>query len=193
MERPDRFRIVVVCTGNRFRSPLAEHVLRRAVDGLPVDVRSVGVLDLGAVGPLPEALEAARKLGLDLSGHRTCLLTPEPLAGADLVLGFERSHIARAVVSGGAPIERTFTLPELVELLGAMPRVDAGDPVTRARAAVAAVAATRPDPRRESIPELADPLGKPAAVFRRTAAQVSELSERLVARLFGSRTSGPIG
>lgn len=193
MKRPDRFRIVVVCTGNRFRSPLAEHVIRRAVDGLPVDVRSVGVLDLGGVAALPEALEAARALGFDLSAHRTTLLTPEPLAGADLVLGFERSHIARAVVNGCAPIERTFTLPELVELLDRIPVADADDPVTRARETVAAAAATRADPRRARIPELADPLGKPAVVFKRTAAQVSELSEHVVKRLFGGRTSAGTG
>jgi protein-tyrosine phosphatase len=188
VELPDRFRIVVVCTGNRFRSPLAEHVIRRAARALPVDVGSVGVLDLGAAAALPEALAAARELGLDLSGHRTCLLTPEALDGADLVLGFERAHVARAVVAGKAPLERTFTLPELVELLEAAPApaAETEDPVARARAAVAAVASTRPDPRRTRIPELGDPLGKPAAVFRRTADAVSELSERLVERLFGT-------
>lgn len=191
MEPRDRFKIVVVCTGNRFRSPLAEHVLRRAADGLPVDVRSVGVLDLGAVGALPEALEAARELGLDLSDHRTCVLTPEPLDGADLVLGFERAHIARAVVNGGAPLDRTFTLPELVELLESLPPVRADDPVTRARTVVAAVASSRPDPRRGPVPELVDPLGKSATFFRRTAEQVNELSERLIERLFGSRSEGP--
>ena len=180
---------MIVCTGNRFRSPLAEHVLRRATRGLPVDVRSLGVLDLGVVAALPEALAAARELGLDLSDHRTCVLTPEPLAGADLVLGFERAHVARAVVAGKAPLERTFTLPELVDLLESAPVREAHDPVARARAAVAAVASTRPDPRRTRIPELADPLGKPAAVFRRTAEAVSDLSERLVERLFGTAST----
>jgi protein-tyrosine phosphatase len=186
VESRDRFGIVVVCTGNRFRSPLAEHILRRAARDLPVDVRSVGILDLGAVGALPEALEAARELGLDLSAHRTCVLAPEPLRAADLVLGFERSHIARAVVAGKAPLERTFSLPELVGLLEPVPAVRADDPVTRARARLAAVAAVRPDPRRARVPELGDPLGKTAAVFRRTAEQVSELSERLIERLFGT-------
>jgi low molecular weight protein-tyrosine phosphatase len=185
VEAGDRFKIVVVCTGNQFRSPLAEHVLRRATRGLPVDVRSVGVLDRDPVGALPEALDAARELGLDLSNHRTCVLTPEPLDGADLVIGFERAHVARAVVAGGAPLERTFTLPELVELLDSTPRVGAGNPVDRARSAIAAVASTRPDPRRSRVPELADPAGKSAAVFRRTAEQVNELSERLARRLFG--------
>jgi protein-tyrosine phosphatase len=186
VEQADRFRIVVVCTGNRFRSPLAEHVLRRAVEGLPVDVSSVGVLDLAGVEALPEALEAARELGLDLSAHRTRVLAPEPLEGADLVLGFERRHVARAVTAGGAPLERTFTLPELVELLASAPFVGEDEPVARARALVAAVAAERPDPRRAAVPELGDPLGRSSSVQRETAEQVDELSRRVVTQLFGS-------
>jgi protein-tyrosine phosphatase len=192
VEAADRFRIVVVCTGNRFRSPLAEHILRRETDGLPVAVRSVGVLDLGGIEALPEALEAAQELGLDLSEHRTCVLSPEPLEGADLVLGFERAHIARAVVAGRAPIERTFTLPELVELLPPEPPAGGGeDPVARARTLVASAAAGRLDPRTTAVPELADPLGHSPSFFRRTAEQVDELSRRLVTQLFGSARARP--
>jgi protein-tyrosine phosphatase len=192
VEAADRFRIVAVCTGNRFRSPLAEHIVRRETDGLPVIVRSVGVLDLGGIEALPEALEAALELGLDLSGHRTCVLAPEPLERADLVLGFERAHIARAVVAGRAPIERTFTLPELVELLPPEPPASGGeDAVARARTLVASAAAGRLDPRTASVPELADPLGQSPSFFRRTAEQVDELSRRLVTQLFGSARARP--
>jgi low molecular weight protein-tyrosine phosphatase len=187
VEPADRFRIVVVCTGNRFRSPLAEHVLRRETEGLPVDVRSVGVLDLGGIEALPEALEAGRGLGLDLSAHRTCVLAPEPLEGADLVLGFERAHVAQAVVAGGAPLERTFTLPEVVELLPPGPPAGVEDPVGRARALVASVAGRRPDPRTSPLPELADPLGRSRSFFRQTAEQVDELSRRLVRQLFAAQ------
>jgi protein-tyrosine phosphatase len=186
VEAADRFRIVVVCTGNRFRSPLAEHILRRETEGLPVSVRSVGVLDLGGIEALPEALAAAQELGLDLSAHRTCVLAPEPLAGADLVVGFERAHVARAVVAGRAPLERTFTLPELVGLLPPEPPEGDEDPVARARALVASVAVGRTDPRTAPVPELADPLGHSPSFFGRTAEQVDELSRRLVTQLFGS-------
>jgi protein-tyrosine-phosphatase len=151
-----------------------------------VDVRSVGVLDLGGIEALPEALEAGRELGLDLSAHRTCVLAPEPLEGADLVLGFERAHVVQAVIEGGAPLERTFTLPELVELLPPLPPLGEADPVARARALVASVAETRPDPRTAPVAELADPLGRSRSFSRRTAEQVDELGRRLVTELFGS-------
>jgi len=57
------FRIDFVCTGNRFRSPLAAELLRRAIGGLPVEVASVGTLDLGPLSALPEAMEEWRPSG----------------------------------------------------------------------------------------------------------------------------------
>lgn len=185
----NRFEIAVVCTGNRFRSPLTEHVLRRATVGLPVRVGSFGVLDLGSVAALPEALDCARELGLDLADHRTRPLGVEPLDDVDLVLGFEHSHVVGAVLTAQAPLDKTFTLPELVDLLDNAPRPSgARDPIDRARALIAAAARARPDPRRLQARELADPLGEPEAVYRRTAREVRELSERLVRRLFATGT-----
>jgi low molecular weight protein-tyrosine phosphatase len=186
----NQFEIAVVCTGNRFRSPLAEHVLRRAAAGLPVRVGSFGVLDLGSVAALPEALDCARELGLDLAEHRTRRLGVEPLDDVDLVLGFEHSHVAGAVLTAQAPLDKTFTLPELVDLVdGALTPVGAEDPIDRARALIAGAARARPDPRRLQARELADPLGQPEAVYRRTAYEVRELTERLVKRLFGTGTA----
>src|SRR6266540_260827 len=40
MTAANLFEIVVMCTGNRFRSPIVEYLLRRSVEGLPVHVRS---------------------------------------------------------------------------------------------------------------------------------------------------------
>src|SRR5947209_10264764 len=63
--RRDRpFQLVVVCTGNRVRSPAAEGFLRVLTDGLPVRLSSAGLLDLGPVPALPETLQTAAELGL---------------------------------------------------------------------------------------------------------------------------------
>jgi protein-tyrosine-phosphatase len=48
--------------------------------------------------------------GLDLSGHRARLLTPDLVASADLILTMSKSHLARAVALGGAG--RTLLLGE---------------------------------------------------------------------------------
>jgi low molecular weight protein-tyrosine phosphatase len=184
MSADTAFQLVVLCTGNRFRSPLAEVLLRDLTEGLPVDVSSAGTLSLGEVPALPEAIEAATAMGLDLNPHRFRHFRNAALADADLVLGFERAHVATAVVDGAAKPERTFTVPELVELLRQVePR--AHDPIDRAREAIAlAHGARSARPPLLDLSELGDPYGRSQRVYRETAERVETLCEELAARLF---------
>jgi protein-tyrosine phosphatase len=179
------FEVVFVCTGNRFRSPLAAALFREAARELPVTVRSSGILDVGSISAMPEAAENARRLGVDLSDHRTTWLPAATVEDADLVLGFERVHVATAVVEAGAARERTFTLPELVELLELDYGAAQGEPLERARAAVGRAAARRRESGRQAgYPELADPLGLGDRVARDTADQIGALTSRLAVLLF---------
>ncbi len=86
---------------------------------LPLVAGSAGILDLGPVGSPTPALDVMRGAGIDLSGHRARALARVDMAAADLVIGFERKHVAAAVVDAGVPYERAFTLIELVRLLEA--------------------------------------------------------------------------
>jgi protein-tyrosine phosphatase len=183
-------KVVFVCTGNRFRSPLAEALFRARVGDLPIDVSSVGTLELGPAPVLPEALEEGARLGVDLARHRARPVTDSDLADADLVVGFERMHVVTAVVDGRAPRERTFTLPELVGLLSDIEEHQAGDPIEQALEALQRAALARPDGRRADLPELADPIGRGDAVYRSTADQVDSLVRELVTRLFGASAPG---
>lgn len=178
------FDVVFICTGNRFRSAIGEGILRRLTEGLPVRTTSAGTLDLGPVGVLPEALELAPELDLDLGEHRARCVRDVDLSEADLVLGFEHAHVASAVVDAGARRDRTFTVPELVTLLESGGPPADGDAVSAARAAV-----QRADEARTSAPrpEVPDPLGGSAEVFRSTAFEVQALTERLAQLLFGVR------
>src|SRR5213593_3311393 len=65
--------ILLVCTGNICRSPLAAALLERAL----------------------------KERGLDLSGHRAQLLTREMVDAADLILTMARHHRARVDELGG--------------------------------------------------------------------------------------------
>jgi protein-tyrosine phosphatase len=183
----DPLHVVFVCTGNRFRSPLAAALFEQAAAGLPVDVSSAGTLDLGGVGALPEAESLATALGVDLSSHRSRAVTDAPLSDADLVLGFERAHVVTAVVDGGAPRDRTFTLPELATLLTRIEPPPAGDPAEYAREVIRRAARARPkdDPQLMAVPELRDPLGLPHAEQLDIARRVRELVAVLHAGLFG--------
>jgi protein-tyrosine-phosphatase len=178
--------VAFVCTGNRFRSPLAAALLGDRAKGLPVAVDSLGTLELGPVPALPEAVELAERYGVDLSGHRARNIAEVDLAPYDLVLGFEQMHVATAVVDGGAALERTFTLPELVELLGAAPAPPVeGGAIEQARAKTRAAHAARgPEYPKNTVPEIADPLGKPWPSQRRIAEELQVLVGELSSRLF---------
>jgi protein-tyrosine-phosphatase len=179
------FEIVVICSGNRFRSPLVAAYLREATQGLPVSVSSAGTLDLGGLPVLEGAAAAARALDLDLSDHVSRYVGKVPLGGADLVVGFERMHVTTAVVDGEAKRERTFTLPELVALLEQHEPPQAGDPVERARLAIAQADRARARESGLLLPEIADPIGTSAKAQRRTALELTDLAGRLVTELFG--------
>jgi protein-tyrosine-phosphatase len=165
------------------RDRLAEGFLRHLLSELPVRVHSLGTLELAGAPALPEALEAASRVGLDLSAHRSRALGGQDLREADLVLGFELSHLAAAVIDGGAARERVFSLPELVDLIErASPSLET-DPIERARQMIAAAHAQR-SARKPPI-ELGDPLGQSSEFFRDTVERVRDLSVRLAIGLFG--------
>jgi protein-tyrosine-phosphatase len=90
-------RVLLVCTGNICRSPLAEALLRReaAARNLDVEASSAGT---GAWDGAP-ASEGAYLVGLehelDLSAHRARMLTRDLIKQADLILTMSRHHRAR--------------------------------------------------------------------------------------------------
>ena len=181
----DTFHVVFICTGNRFRSVLAEHQLRQATSGLPVSVTSFGTLDAPGVAPLADAVELGAAAGLDLGAHRSRPLHGQDLRAADLVVGFERNHVASAVVEAGAPREKTFGAHELAELLARIELPGDLSVQERARNAVARADAGRVDVRRP-FRELADPVGRGSSFAAETAAQVRDQVARIAFGLFGA-------
>jgi protein-tyrosine phosphatase len=179
------YEVAFVCTGNRFRSPLAAAAFATLVKS-PVCTVSAGLLGLGPVPALPEAVELARSVGLDLTAHRATDLRAVDFEPFDLVLGFERSHVQAAVVDASARIERTFTLPELVLLLEKIPeRATHSAPIARARERVAeAHAAREPSFRTSGMPEVEDPLGRSRREQRAIGEEVCQLTDRLARLLF---------
>ena len=179
-------RVAFVCTGNRFRSPFAAALLESETDGLPVEIVSLGILELGDEPALPEAVALAGELGLDLSNHRARSVAELELGAFDLVLGFERKHVLASVVDAKAKIERTFTLPELLALLDGIPGPPLHrEPAERARVRIRQAHAARPHGFRNApLPELRDPLGLSPGEQRETAREVAEQVTVLVDDLF---------
>lgn len=84
-------KILVVCTGNICRSPLAEFWLRQQL-GEEARVESAGTGALVGMKADPLAIEVGHRHGLDLDSHIARQVTPTMLRDADLVLAMEGGH-----------------------------------------------------------------------------------------------------
>jgi protein-tyrosine phosphatase len=182
----DRFSLLFLCAGNRFRSTLAAAFVRRLTLGLPVTVASAGTLLVGDAPPLPEARTLGAWCGVDLSAHRARQLTPDHLCDVDLLLGFEQVHVRHAVVDAGVARARAFTLGELVSLLRELePPTPGCPPVDRARERIRLADERRVGDSFSVADDVPDPFGGSKKVYRSTAVQIQRLSLELVDELFG--------
>jgi protein-tyrosine phosphatase len=110
------FRVLIVCTGNTCRSPMAAAALRRLLgaDGERVSVESAGTAAWEGQPATEASVEVAGGAGVDLGEHRSRRVTPAMVRASDLVLVMDRSHLA-AVHSLGAPPDRTHVLSDWPE------------------------------------------------------------------------------
>jgi protein-tyrosine phosphatase len=184
--------VLILCTANICRSPMAEGLLRHRLDrlGVPARVHSAGRLYEGE--PVSTgSVDALRARGLDITAHRSRRTTAALLQGADLVLAMERAHVREAVALEPSVWPRTFTLKELVrrgEAVG--PRrhreslAEWLDRVGRGRGRAELLGS---DP----VDDVADPIGGPPGLYARTAEEIDGLLDRLVVLAFapGPRSS----
>lgn len=87
--------ILVLCTANICRSPLAEGLLRHKLRNHPgIQVQSAGVAALKGERAHPVVLDMLRKLHImDMRNHRARQCDEPLLRQADLVLVMEHSHL----------------------------------------------------------------------------------------------------
>src|SRR3990172_5146921 len=181
-------RVLVVCTGNVCRSPIAEGLLRAALEAKLGDqapsVASAGTMGWVGSGADPASVEAGAERGVDISTPRARELRSDEVLAADLVLAMARDH--EDALADLAPT-RTFTLKQLVRLLEALPAPGPGDPDAMLTARIA----DADDLRRngfEGYPydeDVTDPLGMPLESFRAIAWELDEWCGRLADGLFG--------
>ena len=88
--------ILVVCTGNICRSPMAEGVLKEAFRAHGLDhirIQSTGTFGWDTEPPTPQAVQAGKETGLDISDLRSCAIHGDMVDEADLILAMEESHL----------------------------------------------------------------------------------------------------
>jgi protein-tyrosine phosphatase len=165
---------------------MAEGLLRRlfAQSGVSASVGSAGLLPGGSPAT-PDAVATMASRRIDIRHHVSRTLEPSLAQSTPLIIGMTRQHVRESCASYGAPVDRTFTLKELVrrgEQAG--PRID-GESVYTWLTRVAA--GRRPADLMGDDPDddIADPVGRPRAVYEHTADQLEVLLRRLVDLLVG--------
>ena len=88
--------ILIVCTGNICRSPMAMGLLREKLRKERLEgeyrVHSAGVWGLESQPASAYSREMMEERGIDISGHRSHDLTSEDVEEADLILTMERGQ-----------------------------------------------------------------------------------------------------
>jgi protein-tyrosine phosphatase len=172
--------ILVVCTGNVCRSPMAEGFLRTALasrlgEAAPA-VSSAGTAGWEGAGAMDESIRAAEERGVDIGRHLARAISAGMVEDADLVVCMAAEHRDAIVRVWPDHRDKTFTIKELVRLLEASP---AAGPIP---ARVAAAAAAR-NGSAEAAGDVRDPLGEPIDGYREIAAELQDLSDRLAVAL----------
>jgi protein-tyrosine phosphatase len=179
--------ILVVCTGNICRSPMAEGFLRDAL-GRRLGEGAPGVSSAGTAGwegspAMPDSVDAAREFDVDISEHRGRRLTIQMAREADLLLCMSTEHRDAIGSAASDLMARAFTLKELVRLLDAQPGSEAEGLVAKLDAADAARRSGAAPRSRDD--DVADPLGQPPEAYRAIAWELHEWIGRLVDGLYG--------
>jgi protein-tyrosine phosphatase len=124
--------VVVVCTGNTCRSPMAEVLMRDALaktlnctaeelEERGVSVISAGIAAAPGCPPASEAVQVMREQGLDLSRHEAQPLTEQFVRHSDVILAMTQSHLQSIVERWPDAAARTLLM---------MPdRSDVADPI----------------------------------------------------------------
>lgn len=150
--------ILIVCSGNTCRSPLAAAILTEKLAADPdlagITVQSAGTSAWDGTPASEGSYLIALERGLDLSGHRARMLTADQVRDADLVLTMSEAHARRVAELGGE--QKVFTLADY---------------------------AGNPDGRRD----VRDPMGGDVAGYRDTAIILDALLERAVRRIRAER------
>jgi len=108
---------------------MAEGIFRHLVRGRgQYKVLSAGLGAMNGQPPSTHAVQAVKELGIDISGQRSRMLTPELVDEADYIFGMTHSHVDTVMMLYPQAAEKTFLLREFDETLDMFEK-DISDPI----------------------------------------------------------------
>lgn len=189
------FSVLVVCTGNVCRSPLAAQLLdaKLASSGVPVRVTSAGTRALVGQPMTPEAAALSLEYGGNPRLHRAQQLSRQLVENADLILTATRDHRGEVVSLSPAASRHTFTLAQFARIVGSLGALAHNTPLVAdaepdsprdaLRSFVSAAAASRgisPPPVRAIDDDIEDPYRRSEKVYRRAGRAIDEAVTTIV-------------
>ncbi|TFC08840.1 low molecular weight phosphatase family protein [Cryobacterium sp. MDB2-33-2] len=177
------FTILVVCTGNICRSPLAEQLLaaRLTAAGVPARVLSAGTYAMVGDGMPAQAAALSLQYGGRPEAHHARQLTARLVADADLVVTAAREHRSEVVSLHPRASRYAFTLNQLARLTAGLAEAE------QAAAVHAAAERTRTD----AAAPAAAPAAAHAASFVDAAADPASALRAYIAEIAASRGLTP--
>jgi len=165
-------KVLLVCTGNVCRSPMAEGLLRHMLRGRDdIQIVSAGLGALDGLHVTDVAAEVLAEFGIDISSHRSQSLNNDLVQQADFIFVMTRQHQDALQTLFPFAAEKTFLVREFEESRTAENR------------------------------DITDPIGQPIDVYRRTRDEIRDALPSLIvfidqttaaARKAAAEAAGPV-
>ncbi len=179
--------VLLLCTANQCRSPMAEALLRHHLAGAGIEARvsSAGLYEGGAPAT-GHGIAAMAARGHNLAGHRSRRMDVVMLQRADLIIGMAREHVREAAVLEAGLLAKAFTLKELVRGAEAFGARSAREPLGEwlERIAAARDRQSLLGVGHDDELDVQDPVGRGRADYEVTADLLDDLLGRVVGLAF---------